>query len=163
MIIMGVDPGIASVGYGVVEFNGNKFKTLTYGTFHTPAKTKLESRLKLIHEFILETIEKYKVEVLSVEELFFNTNISTAISVGHGRGVILLAGAMKNIPVYEFTPLQVKQSVVGYGRAEKRQVQEMTRIILGLKDIPRPDDTADALALAICFAHTSQSSLFIKG
>lgn len=161
MIILGIDPGIASVGYGVVDFNGNKFKVITYGTFHTPAKTKLESRLKQIYDFVCETVKKYNVEVMCVEELFFNTNVSTAIAVGHGRGVILLAGAQNGIPVYEFTPLQVKQAVVGYGRAEKRQVQEMTRIILNLKEIPRPDDTADALALAICFAHTSQSTLFI--
>lgn len=161
MRILGIDPGIASVGYGIVDFDGNKFKAIDYGTFHTPAKTKLESRLVQIHEFVSETIKKYKVDVMCVEELFFNTNVSTAIAVGHGRGVILLAGAQRGIPVYEFTPLQVKQAVVGYGRAEKRQVQEMMRIILNLKEIPRPDDTADALALAICFAHTSQSTLFM--
>ena len=160
MIILGVDPGIASVGYGLVKYEGNKFTPLDFGTFRTPAHTSLESRLLLIFDFLTEQIHKYKVDVMAVEELFFNTNVKTAIAVGHARGVILLSGAKAEIPVYEYTPLQVKQAVVGYGRAEKKQVQQMTKIILNLKEVPRPDDTADALALAICFAHTSGSSLF---
>ena len=159
MIILGIDPGVASVGYGVVKYEGNKFTPIEYGTFHTPAKTELSSRLKLIYEFFCELIPKYNVDVMSVEQLFFNQNITTGIPVAHARGVILLAGENSGVKLFEFTPLQVKQSVTGYGKAEKKQVQEMTRIILGLKSVPRPDDTADALALAICCAHTCGSIL----
>lgn len=159
MIILGIDPGVASVGYGVVKYEGNKFFPVEFGTFHTPAKTELSSRLKQIYEFMTEMIAKHKIDMMSVEKLYFNTNITTGIPVAHARGVILLAGANAGIELAEFTPLQVKQAVTGYGKAEKKQVQEMTRIILGLQTVPKPDDTADALALAICCAHSCGSNL----
>ncbi len=159
MIILGIDPGVASVGYGVVEYVGNKFRPIDFGTFHTPAKTELSYRLRLIYEFLTELIAKHKVDIMSVEELFFNTNITTGIAVSHARGVILLAGENAGVKLVEFTPLQVKQAVVGYGKAEKKQVQHMTKIILNLPSVPRPDDTADALALAICCAHSCGSKL----
>ncbi|MDP4153733.1 MAG: crossover junction endodeoxyribonuclease RuvC [Bacillota bacterium] len=159
MIILGVDPGIASVGYGVVRYVGNQFSPITYATFHTAAGLPLPVRLRQIYEFLLETIDKYHIDAMAVEELFFNTNVKTAITVGHGRGVVLLAGSMSGVQVFEYTPLQVKQAVVGYGRADKNQVQQMVKIMLNLKSIPKPDDTADALALAICHAHCSSSQL----
>lgn len=159
MIILGVDPGIASLGYGVIEYKNNKLKALDFGTFHTKAGLELPRRLALIHEFLCQEIDEYQPDVLSVEELFFNTNAKTALMVGHGRGVILLTGEMKQKPVFEYTPLQVKQAVVGYGRAEKTQVQQMVKMLLGLPQIPKPDDTADALAMAICHAHCSGSKM----
>lgn len=162
MIILGVDPGIATIGYGVIEYNGNKFKVIDYGAILTPAKTSLEYRLSLIYSDIIKIIDKYKPECMVVEELFFNTNVKTAIAVGHGRGVILLAGQQKGVKVFEYTPLQVKQAVVGYGRAEKKQVMQMTKILLGLESVPKPDDTADALAIAICHAHSSHSVINYK-
>lgn len=160
MIILGVDPGIASVGYGVIRFDGNHFTPLIYSTFRTAPNPNVPYRLKLIYDFLLELIEKYKVDVMSVEEIFFEKNVKTAIIVSEARGVILLSGAVKNIPLFEYTPLQVKQAVVGYGKADKNQVQQMTKAILNLSEIPKPDDTADALALAICHAHCSNSLRF---
>jgi len=159
MVILGIDPGIASVGYGVVKFEGNRFTPIDYATFTTKADKPLPERLRLIYEFILKLIDTYKVDVMAVEELFFNTNVKTAITVGHGRGIALLAGSMSGIEVYEYTPLQVKQAVVGYGRADKNQVQQMVKVMLNLKAVPKPDDTADALAIAICHAHSSMSRL----
>jgi crossover junction endodeoxyribonuclease RuvC len=160
MIIMGVDPGIATVGYGVVSYEGNRFTTIEYGAILTPAKIPLPKRLETIYDGLCTLIKRYNVQVMSVEELFFNTNVKTAIQVGHGRGVILLAAQTCGIEAYEYTPLQVKQAVVGYGRAQKKQVQEMVRILLNLKEVPKPDDTADALAMAICHAHSYQSRQF---
>ena len=154
MIILGVDPGIATVGYGMVEYVGNKFVSSDYGAILTPAHTDLEDRLEKIYDDLCHLITFYKAENMSVEELFFNTNVKTAIHVAHGRGVILLAGKKMKIPTFEYTPLQVKQAVVGYGRAEKQQVMAMVKMLLNLKEIPRPDDAADALAMAICHAHT---------
>lgn len=159
MIILGVDPGIASVGYGVVSYEKNCFTALEFDTFHTKAGQELSTRLLQIFTFFEELVHKYPVDAMSVEELFFNTNVSTAIHVGHGRGVVLLAGARAGVPVFEYTPMQVKQAVVGYGRAEKKQVQQMTKMLLRLRDVPRPDDTADALALAICHGHAAGSRL----
>lgn len=154
MIILGVDPGIATVGYGMVEYVGNKFVASDYGAILTPAKTDLEGRLDTIYDELCRLISYYKAENMAVEELFFNTNVKTAIHVAHGRGVILLAGKKSGVPVFEYTPLQVKQAVVGYGRAEKQQVMAMVKMLLNLQKIPRPDDAADALAMAICHAHT---------
>ena len=154
MIILGIDPGIATVGYGIVAFEKGKFLASDHGAILTPAHTHLEDRLNKIYDDTTELIKKYKAEYLAIEELFFNTNQKTAISVAQGRGVVLLAAKKAGIPIYEFTPLQVKQSVVGYGRAEKKQVMTMTKIILNLEEIPKPDDAADALALAICLAHS---------
>lgn len=159
MVILGIDPGYATVGYGVIEYQRGRFKAVDYGAVTTPAGLDFPTRLQIIYEGITELCDRFKPDCMSVEELFFNTNITTGIQVGHARGVILLAGHQKGVEMFEYTPLQVKQSVVGYGRAEKHQVMEMTRHLLGLERIPRPDDAADALALAICHAHSSKSNL----
>lgn len=154
MIIMGIDPGIAIVGYGILEYKGNSFKVLDYGAITTASKTPTDKRLKKIYEELILLIEKYKPDAVAVEELFFNTNIKTAMVVSQARGVIVLAGANKDKEIFEYTPLQVKQGVVGYGRADKKQVQEMIKIILNLEKAPKPDDVADALAIAVCHAHS---------
>ncbi len=159
MIILGIDPGIAIVGYGVVKYENNRFQTLEYGAITTPAHTSPESRLKTIYEDMNTLIKKYSPDEMAIEELFFNNNQKTAILVAQARGVILLAAHNNGVKISEYTPLQVKQAVVGYGRAEKKQVQIMTTTILGLRSIPKPDDTADALALTICHAHTGGSRL----
>lgn len=157
MIILGIDPGYAIVGYGIVEYKNNSFKTINYGAVTTPAGTPFVNRLDKIYNDISNIIKRFNPQALSIEKLFFNTNTSTAIDVAQARGVILLAAQHANIPVYEYTPLQVKQAVTGYGRAEKRQVMELTKTLLGLSKVPKPDDTADALAMAICHAHTDSS------
>lgn len=162
MKIIGIDPGIATVGYGVISYEGNKFTTIDYGVILTPAGLELSVRLEMIYDRLCELCEKYRPDAAAVEELFFNTNVKTAISVGHGRGIILLAARKNGVNVYEYTPLQVKQAVVGYGRADKNQVMEMTKLILGLEKLPKPDDAADALAVAICHAHSYNSQLTIK-
>lgn len=159
MVILGIDPGYAIVGYGVVEYSRSHFTTLDYGAVTTEAKTDFNTRIEIIYDRVSEILRKWKPAALSVEKLFFNTNSKTAIDVAQARGVILLAAKKQQVPVFEYTPLQVKQSVVGYGRAEKRQVIEMTRIILHLSSAPKPDDTADALAMAICHAHCSGSMM----
>ncbi len=154
MIIFGVDPGFGTVGWGVVRYEGNRFFDPRCGAITTPAKIPFERRLELIYDQLSILLAETRPDVISVEELFFKYNITTGIQVAQGRGVILLAACKARIPCYEFTPLQVKQAVTGYGRAEKRQVMEMTRMLLGLEKIPRPDDAADALALAVCCAHS---------
>lgn len=154
MIILGIDPGFAIVGVGIIEYKGNKFRTIDYFALTTKAHTPIEERLKIIYDGITEAINKYKPDFLAVEELFFNNNAKTAIQVGQARGVILLAGVNANLPIYEYTPLQVKQAVVGYGRADKTQIQQMVKAILNLSEIPKPDDVADALAIAVCHAHS---------
>lgn len=159
MKILGVDPGYAIVGYGVVEYQNNKFKPLDYGAVTTPAGMDFADRLEIIYSGMDEIIKRNRPEALSIEKLFFNTNTTTAIDVAQARGVILLAAKQNNLPICEYTPLQVKQAVTGYGRAEKRQMMELTRILLGLDKCPKPDDTADALAMAICHAHTAGSLL----
>ena len=150
MIILGIAPGLAIVGYGVVEYIGNKYKAIDYGCITTGSEILFPERLKIIYDEMLFLIDKYKPEDVAMEELFFNKNVKTAIKVGQARGVEVLAIINKGLEVYEYTPLQIKQSVVGYGRAEKRQVQEMVKLLLNLKEIPKPDDAADALAVAIC-------------
>lgn len=150
MIILGIDPGIAIVGYGIIECNGNHSKIIDYGCITTDADIFFPERLKIVYNGVIDIIDKYNPDDVAVEELFFNKNVKTAIKVGHARGVEILACVNKNLHIYEYTPLQIKQSVVGYGRAEKRQVQEMVKILLNLKEIPKPDDAADALAVAIC-------------
>lgn len=157
MRILGIDPGYAIVGYGVLDYNNNKFSVVDYGAVTTPAGMDFNRRLEIIYDELTALIAKTKPEVMSIEKLFFNTNQKTVIDVGQARGVIMLAAQKSGLPVYEYTPLQVKQSVVGYGRAEKKQVQEMTRLILHLDSVPKPDDTADALAMAICHGHTGNS------
>lgn len=157
MVILGVDPGYAIVGYGVLNYEGSRFTTLDYGAVTTPAHTPFPQRLEQIYDGIGEIVRRYKPQALSVEKLFFNTNTTTAIDVAQARGVIVLAVQQLGVPVFEYTPLQVKQAVVGYGRAEKLQVMEMTRRMLNLQKMPRPDDAADALAMAVCHAHCSGS------
>ena len=157
MRILGIDPGVATVGFGVIDSERGKQSFVRCGVITTPANTPLSSRLDRIYSDLGELISAFNPDAAAVEELFFNTNITTGISVAEGRGVILLACFHAGLPIYEYTPLQVKQAVVGYGRAEKKQVQEMTRLILHLEKVPKPDDTADALAMAICHGHASGS------
>ncbi len=159
MIILGIDPGYAIVGWGVIEYSGSKFRTLGYGSIQTPAGMPIIDRLELIFRGMKEIIEKYKPDQMAVEELFFNTNSKTAIVVAEARGIILLTAKLAGIRIAEYTPLQVKQAVVGYGRAEKKQVIIMVTSLLGLKAPPKPDDTADALAVAVCHAHSGGSKL----
>ena len=144
MIILGVDPGIATVGYGMVEYSGNRFLSSDHGAILTPARTDLEDRLNSIYDELCRLIVYYKAENMAVEELFFNTNVKTAIHVAHGRGVILLAGKKMGVPTFEYTPLQVKQAVVGYGRAEKQQVMAMVRMLLNLQKTPAAEASAPA-------------------
>ena len=157
MRILGLDPGIAIVGFGVIEAESGHFRSLTYGAIRTQAGLPLSERLEIIYDDLTQLLESIQPDAVAVEELFFNTNITTGISVAHGRGILLLACRKKNVPVYEYTPLQVKQSVVGYGRAEKRQVMEMVRRLLNLTEVPKPDDAADALAIAIAAGYEANS------
>ena len=159
MRILGIDPGYAIVGYGVLDFDNVRFKTVNYGAITTVPDTPFDKRLCEIYDDMNTILEKFSPDCMSVEKLFFNTNTTTGIDVAEARGVILLAAARKNIPIFEYTPLQVKVAVTGYGRAEKHQMQEMTKNILHLDKIPKPDDTADALAIAICHGHTGGSRL----
>ncbi len=156
MIIIGIDPGYAIVGIGVVEYVGNKFKTLEYNAITTPSTMPTVERLKKIYTDMTSYIQKYKPDAIAIEELFFNSNQKTAINVAQARGVLLVCGANANVPIFEYTPLQVKQAVTGYGRAEKAQIQQMVKMMLGLNAIPKPDDAADALAIAICHAHSNK-------
>lgn len=160
MIVLGIDPGYAIVGFGVVEYNNNHFKVLDFGAITTEAHTPFNERIERIYDCACMIIERYRPEALAIEKLFFNTNQKTAIDVAQARGALVLAAQKAKMPIFEYTPLQVKQSVVGYGRAEKKQVQEMTRSLLKLDKIPKPDDAADALAIAVCHAHTAGSVLF---
>ncbi|MCL2633212.1 MAG: crossover junction endodeoxyribonuclease RuvC [Oscillospiraceae bacterium] len=163
MRILGVDPGYATVGFGVIEYKNGRFTTIDYGAILTHADTDFEKRLLEIHTDLSEIIETHTPEFMAVERLFFTTNQKTAIDVAQARGVILLAAANNNISLSEYTPLQVKQAVTGYGKATKKQVQEMTARILNLSEIPKPDDVADALAVAVCHAHSHGSRIKIQG
>jgi crossover junction endodeoxyribonuclease RuvC len=157
MLILGIDPGVATVGFGVIEAQRGQNRLIQYGTITTPAGIPLSDRLIQLHRDMEELLELFHPDEVAVEELFFSKNITTGIAVAHGRGVLLLAVAEKQIPVFEYTPMQVKQSVAGYGKAEKRQVMDMTRRLLHMDKVPRPDDAADALALAICHARAATS------
>ncbi|MGN0458785.1 MAG: crossover junction endodeoxyribonuclease RuvC [Eubacterium sp.] len=159
MVILGIDPGYAIVGWGVIEYSHSKFKVLGYGAITTEADTPFPERLQIIYNDMNYIFNKYKPDVMSMEKLFYNSNQKTVIDVAQARGVITLSAQMNLKDIYEYTPLQIKQSVTGYGRAEKKQVMEMTKNLLGLPAIPKPDDTADALAMAICHAHCSSSSI----
>ena len=159
MIILGIDPGLAIVGWGVVEYSGSHFRTLGYGSIETPAGMATEQRLSLIYDGMKQLIETYHPEHVAVEELFFNTNQTTGIRVAEARGVIIMCAYRMGVKIFEYTPLQVKQAVVGYGRAEKKQVITMVTMFLGLPKPPKPDDTADALAIAVCHAHSGSSRL----
>ncbi len=157
MIILGIDPGLAIVGYGVLEYRSGSFRTLAMGSIETPAGIDVEDRLFMIYEDMCELIKTYRPDEMAVEELFFTNNQKTAIAVAEARGVILLTAKLHGLQLYEYTPLQVKQSVVGYGRAEKNQVMVMVRNLLKLGNELKLDDTADALAIAICHGHSRGS------
>ncbi len=152
MIILGIDPGIARTGWGVIEVKGPKVQTIDYGCFETLAKEELPVRLEKLYLEISRIIKLYKPEVLSIEELFFNTNAKTALIVGHARGVVLLCAAQAGLEIKSFTPLEVKIAITGYGRAEKAQMGKMVKAVLSLKEIPKPDDASDALAIALSCA-----------
>ncbi len=154
MIIFGIDPGLAISGYGVLNYIGNKFEVIDYGAVITESCEEFPKRLKKIYDSYTELFKLYKPEAVAIEELFYNKNVKTAIAIAEARGVHLLAAENNGIPLYEYTPLQIKQGIVGYGRAEKRQIQEMVKVILHLESVPKPDDVADGLAAAICHAHS---------
>ncbi|MBE0448155.1 MAG: crossover junction endodeoxyribonuclease RuvC [Actinobacteria bacterium] len=162
MIILAVDPGTATTGYGVIEYEGNCFKVKNYGIVSTDAKLATELRLQEIYYQLKNLVARYRPDSFVIEQLFFNSNVRTALAVGQARGVCLLVAADDGLPVAEYTPLQVKQAVVGYGRADKVQVQQMVKAILNLREIPKPDDAADALALAICHAHSYKASKMVR-
>lgn len=164
MLILGFDPGIAIVGFGVIKKQGNIIKPIQYGSIQTKAGLEMGVRLKQIYDGAKEIIETYKPEAVSIEKLYFNKNVTTAMTVAQARGVLMLSAVEANIPIFEYTPLQIKQAIVGYGRAEKKQIQEMVKMYLNLKETPKPDDVADALAIAICHAHSAKmTSLINKG
>jgi len=155
-IILGIDPGIADTGYGVIEKSKNgKLICLDYGSIKTSAKLCLSERLEILNKSLNTIIKKYKPKLISVEELFFCKNVKTALIVGHARGVVLLTAKQSKIPMVEFTPLQIKQAVSTYGKADKVQVQKMVKLLLDLSELPKPDDAADALAAAICAANSA--------
>lgn len=159
MIVLGIDPGVATIGFGVVRAERQKNTLVQYGVITTPPGIPLSSRLLQISDDMEELIRTFHPDEMAVEELFFTKNITTGIAVAHGRGVILLSAERLGVPVFEYTPMQVKQAVTGYGKALKPQVQEMTRRLLHLPKVPKPDDTADALALAICHGQAAGSPL----
>lgn len=159
MIVLGIDPGYAIVGYGVIEAKNNRYRTLEHGAVTTKAGDDFNRRLEIIYDGVARVLEMYRPDAVSVEKLYFSNNKTTGIGVAEARGVILLAAQKARVPVFEYTPVQVKMAVTGYGRALKPQVMEMTRRLLCLKEIPKPDDTADALAVAICHSHASGSAL----
>lgn len=161
MRIMGIDPGIAIVGFGIIDQSGSQLKTVQYGSIQTKPEFTTPRRLKQIYDACTELLEQYKPDVVAVEKLFFNRNVTTAFTVGQARGVIILAAEEAGVEITEYTPLQVKQAVVGYGKAEKHQMQEMVKMLLALPSIPRPDDVADALGVAICEAHSAKLSRHI--
>ena len=159
MRVLGIDPGYAIVGWGVVEYISNRFAPIGYGAVITEKDTPFEQRLVEIYESVFDICKRYQPEALSIEKLYYQHNQTTVIGVAEARGVILLAAAQAGLPIYEYTPMQVKQAVTGYSKAVKKQVQEMTRVLLHLPAVPKPDDTADALAMAITFCHTNGNQL----
>ena len=156
MIILGIDPGTAIMGYGLISYEGNHLKKIGFGVIRTTTEHSADHRLHQLYLELQAIINQYQPEVMAIEELFFNRNVRTALAVGQARGVAILAAAIAGLSVAEYTPLQVKLAVVGYGRAEKHQVQEMVRMLLCLTELPKPDDAADALAIAICHAHSQK-------
>ncbi|OGY41462.1 MAG: crossover junction endodeoxyribonuclease RuvC [Candidatus Buchananbacteria bacterium RBG_13_36_9] len=151
LTILGIDPGVASTGYAFIKETAQKIEILDYGVISTSAKQPFSERLKYIHQALNKLIKKFRPDVIAVEQLFFCKNVKTALNVGQARGVILLTAILSKLPLYEFTPLQVKQSVCGYGKAEKCQIQQMVKVLLKLPNIPKPDDAADALAIALTY------------
>lgn len=160
MRILGVDPGIARTGWGIVKVESSELKVQSYNCIETLARLDSSQRLKYIYDSVVNIIKRYKPDVLAVEELFFNTNVKTAFIVGQARGVVLLAASQKNLPISIYTPLQVKIAVTGYGRAEKSQIGQMVKTILSLKTIPKPDDITDALAVALTHAFSQKMRLY---
>lgn len=158
MRILGIDPGYAIVGYGIVDYDGLRFKTVGYGAITTGSDMPFSKRLNAIYSDVITLIEKYKPDCMSIERLYFNTNTTTAIDVAQARGTIILAAEQNSLQIAEYTPLQVKQAITGYGKAEKYQVMEMVKNLLSLSAVPKPDDTADALALTVCHGHSAGSS-----
>lgn len=156
MRILGIDPGFAITGYSIIDYVGNKFKLVTSGAVLTEAKTSFPLRLTKIYDELTEIIKEYKPDAISVEELFFNQNVKTAINVAQARGIVLVVGSKNNIPTFEYTPLQVKQAVAGYGRADKMQVQRMVKTILKTDSLPKLDDITDSMAVGICHAHSAK-------
>ncbi len=163
MRILGIDPGIAIVGFGIIDKQGSQLKPVQYGSIQTEAGLSVQIRLKQIFEAMQSLIDTYKPEEISVEKLFFAKNVTTAFTVGQARGVILLSAEMAGLPVYEYTPLQVKQAVTGYGAADKKQIQEMVKILLKLREVPKPDDVADALGIAITHAQFRTFTMLAEG
>lgn len=155
MRILGIDPGYAILGYGVIDMKGNRFSVCGYGAVTTDTALEMPDRLKHLYTQVMEIIREYEPDVAAIEELFFNTNSKTALLVGQARGVAILACVNSGLEIREYTPLQIKQGLVGYGRAEKQQIQAMVKTILNLSETPKPDDTADALAAAICHGHSA--------
>ncbi len=154
--VLGIDPGLAITGYAVVEERGSDLQLIASGVVRTPANTPDPERLHMLHQELDTVLSEHQPEAAGVEELFFSRNIKTAMSVGQARGVILLTLARAGLPIAEYTPMQVKEAITGYGNADKRQVQEMVRMLLNLSEVPRPDDAADAVAVAICYLHRAR-------
>ena len=163
MVILGIDPGVATVGFGIISETGGIPKPVRYGVITTDAGMRLALRLSKINSAVRELIGIFAPDAIAVEELFFNTNLKTAIAVAHGRAAVLLAGEELGIQMYEYTPLQVKKAVVGYGHASKTQVMDMVRRLLSMEQTPKPDDAADALAIAICHARCANSLMTYEG
>ena len=157
MKILGIDPGYATIGFGLVESDRGDHRLLQYGVITTPADMEFSRRLCMIYDDMVRLLDALQPDVVAIEELFFGHNVTTGIGVSHGRGVILLAAAQRGLPIFEYTPMQVKQAVCGYGKAEKRQVMDMTRRLLRMKEAARPDDAADAIAIALCHGRSSTS------
>lgn len=156
MRILGIDPGFAITGYSIIEYIGNKFKLIDSGAITTKAGMSFQLRLTILYDELDMIVKRYKPDAMAVEELFFNQNIKTAINVAQARGIVLVVGCKNNVPTYEYTPLQVKQAVVGYGRAEKKQVQQMVKAILKVQEVPKLDDITDSMAIGICHAHSAK-------
>lgn len=162
MLVLGLDPGLAITGYGFVEGDGDNLRALSYGVLRTSSHLPLAERLLQLHEGLSELLVRYRPDVVALEELFFSTNARTAITVGEARGVLLFTMAEASLKVVEYTPLQVKQAITGYGQADKAQVQQMVRLLLHLAEIPRPDDAADALAVSICHHHSARMAKLLE-
>jgi len=159
MRILGIDPGYATIGFGLIEATRGEYRMLNYGAVSTPPGIPFPRRLNILYDDMTQLLKELQPQVVSIEELFFGRNITTGIDVAHGRGVIVLTVEQAGLPLFEYTPMQVKQSVVGYGKATKLQVMDMTKRLLKLQSVPRPDDAADALALALCHARSATSLL----
>ena len=162
-MILGVDPGVATVGFGIINESGGNPSLRRFGVITTPAGLRLALRLTQISNDMSELIAAFKPDAIAVEQLFFNTNLKTAVSVAHGRAAVILSGEKHGVPMFEYTPLQVKKAVTGYGRATKKQVMDMTQRLLSMETVPKPDDAADALAIAICHARFTHSLMNIEG